>query len=72
MKRIRTIRIIPGIISLPIISIAYILNVLNYIEIWRPGIWAIAPLPVTIILGWIMFVVVDTLYQFYMISKIPD
>lgn len=72
MKSIRMIRVFPWILSLPLLTIFYLTDIFNYIAFWIPGTWAMQPMPVTYFLAWIIILVTDSLYQFHMISKLPE
>ncbi|TET06330.1 MAG: hypothetical protein E3J86_15080 [Candidatus Thorarchaeota archaeon] len=67
MKSERMYRVILGIVSFPVVTIFYSSEVIN----WVPGTMALPPMPVAFFLIWLVFVVTDLLYQFYMMYKIP-
>ncbi len=67
---IKKIRVALGVFWLPLESILYLNEVLDYIAVWTPGTWAIPPMPVEIFLVWIILVVADILYQYRVIIKI--
>ena len=69
---IRKCRVALGIISLPLISLWCLSELLFYIENWPPGDWGFNPIPVPFFLAWVIFLVTDTLYQYYKIFKIPE
>ena len=69
---IKKCRVVLGIVSLPVISTYYLSEIIEYMSIWVPGILAIPPMPVAFFLAWIIFLAIDTLYQFHVISKIQE
>jgi len=72
LKSIRMCRVIPGIIALPLVTNLYWTYYIDYMSRWVPGTWEMSPMPVTFFVAWIIFLVTDSLYQFHMISKIPE
>ena len=69
---IKKCRIVLGIVSLPLVSIIYLDELIFYINNYRPGSWALVPIPVAFFVAWIIFLVTDTLYQYYTILKISE
>lgn len=69
---IKKCRVALGIVSLPLISLFCLSELIFYIENYRPGSWALKPLPVPFFLAWVIFLVTDTLYQYYRIVKISE
>ncbi len=61
-------RVALGVIWLPLQTIVYLTEVLNYMAIWTPSTWALPPMPIEIFLIWIVFVVADILYQYRIIT----
>lgn len=68
---IKKYRVILGMLLLPLGSLVYLIEVINYIIIWVPGSLALPPMPIVYFLVWIIILVPDTLYQYHTISKIP-
>jgi hypothetical protein len=67
---IKKCRVVLGIASLPLVSIVYLTEVINYIAIWVPGSFCCPPMPVAFFLAYVIFLVPDTLYQYYRILKV--
>ena len=72
MKSKRMYRVILGVVAFPLVTIFYLTDLINYIVNWVPDTWALPPIPVAWFLACIVFLVTDSLYQFHMISKIPE
>jgi hypothetical protein len=70
--KIKKSRVALGVIWLPLESIIYFTEIINYMIIWTPGSLALPPMSVWIFLIWLAFVVADTLYQFHVVSRIPE
>ncbi len=69
---IKKSRVVLGIVSLPLVSIVYLTEVINYMAIWTPGSFCCPPIPVTFFLAYVIFLVPDTLYQYYQILRIQE
>ena len=69
---IKKCRVVLGIVSLPLVSIVYLDELIFYINNYRPGSWALVPIPVAFFVAWIIFLVTDTLYQYYSILKMSE
>ncbi len=69
---IKKCRVALGIVSLPLISLFCLSELIFYIENWSPGSWYWKPIPVPFFLAWVIFLVTDTLYQYYRILKIQE
>ncbi len=67
---IKKCRVALGVLWLPLETIIYLTEIINYMIIRGPASWAMRPIPVEYFLVWIIFLVTDTLYQFHTISKI--
>ena len=69
---IRKSRVALGIVSLPLISLFYLSELFFYIENHREGGWMLTPMPVSFYLVWLIFLVTDTLYQYYRILETSE
>lgn len=72
VERVRKLIVVLGVLFLPLSTILYLREILNYIEIWTPGTWAMRPMPVEYFLVWMTFVMIDILYQFNKLSKMAE
>jgi hypothetical protein len=70
--KIRKFRVVLGIVSLPLVTIIHLDELIRYLSIWPPSDWALKPTPVVFFLAWLIFLVTDTLYQYYRILNIPE
>jgi hypothetical protein len=68
LKSIKKYRVILGIIWIPLESITYLNEIITYV----PGTFCCPPMPSEIFLAWLVFVVVDILYQFHVITKMSE
>ena len=69
---IKKSRVVLGIISLPLVSIIYLSEIINYMAIWTPGSFCCPPMHIVFFLAFVIFLVPDTLYQYYQILRIPE
>ena len=69
---IKKCRVALGVLWLPLGSLVYLNELIYFISIWYPASWALAPMPVYLFLTWVAFLVTDTLYQFQVLSNIPE
>ncbi len=68
---IKKCRVALGVLWLPLETIIYLTEIINYMIYWSPSPWAMPPpMSIEYFLVWIIFLVTDTLYQFHTISKI--